>query len=189
MRIGHIDLSARITTAQEQLVVLVESLGAQDIEQHILVRNPFLAKRLSVCKGATVGPAVRSVTAAAFLMPAVDLVHAHDIKAAWVGVMLDTLRSIPFLMTHRESHARHCNPLQRLVYSRCETIVCASRGESHLTLPSGPAVTVITIDDAGSADDAIDAENGRLGAERMAAEYLRAYRGVLDRRGVPGVLF
>ncbi len=189
MRIGHIDLSARIAAAEEQLVVLVESLGAQGIEQHILVRNPFLAKRLSVCKGATVGPALRSATAAAFLMPAVDLVHAHDSRAACAGVLLDMLRSIPFLVTHREPRASRWDPLQRLVYSRCEMIVCASQSEADPAPLTGRGVIVTSIDDAGNADDAIDADNGRHSAERMAAEYLRMYRRVLERRGVPAMLF
>ena len=51
MRIGHIDLSPHISAAEEQLVILVEALTAHNLEQHILVRNPFLAKRLAVCGG------------------------------------------------------------------------------------------------------------------------------------------
>jgi len=46
MRIGHIDLSRHIAAAEEQLVVLIEALTMRGVEQHVLVRNPFLAKRL-----------------------------------------------------------------------------------------------------------------------------------------------
>ena len=54
-------LSPHISAAEEQLVILVEALTAHNLEQHILVRNPFLAKRLAVCGGVSVGPIVRSI--------------------------------------------------------------------------------------------------------------------------------
>lgn len=188
MRIGHIDLSARITAAEKQLVVLVEALTAHGVEQHVLVRNPFLAKRLSVCGGVTVGPTVRSPLAACFLMPAVDLVHAYESKGASTAMMLSVVRSVPYILTHRKLREPGRNPLQRLKYNRSETIVCASEDVSQMMLLADSGKIVDTIGDAQNIDDEIDAENGRISAERMAAEYLRVYRRTLDNRCVPGLL-
>ena len=51
-----------------------------------------------------------------------------------------------------------------------------------------PETPVDTISDARNVDDVIDAENGRISAERMAAEYLRIYRRMLDTRSMPAML-
>jgi len=47
---------------------------------------------------------------------------------------------------------------------------------------------VDTIGDAFNVDNKIDAANGRIGAARMAAEYLRIYRRTLNSHDVPTML-
>ena len=188
MRIGHIDLSAHISTAEEQLVVLVEALTAHAVEQHVLVRNPFLAKRLAVCPGVSVGPIVRSSISAYCLTPDVDLVHAHDRKAISTGALLALTRSIPFVLTHRQFSTPGNGPITRSKYGRAEGIVCPSEDITRAMSEYADNQPVDTIGDACDADNAIDASNGRMSAERMAAEYLRVYHRTLDSRGVPTIL-
>ena len=188
MRIGHIDLSPHITVAEEQLVVLVEALTVHGIEQHVLVRNPFLAKRLSVCAGVTVGPIVRSPLTAYFLMPAVDLVHTHESRAVNAGVLLKLARSIPYVLTHRQFSRPGNNPVKRSKYRGSEGIICPSEDIAEAMLDYVSDIPVDTIGDARNIDDEIDAQNGRISAERMAAEFLRVYRRTLDSRAVPGIL-
>ena len=188
MRIGHIDLSRHIAAAEEQLVVLVEALTTHGVEQHILVRNPFLAKRLSVCPGASVGPIIKSPVTACFLMPAVDLAHAHEPKAVNAGMLLNLARSVPFVLTHRQFTMPGNGPINRLKYRRCEGIVCPSEDITHAMLEYVSDVPVDTIGDACNDDDVIDANNGRISAARMAAEYLRVYRRILDSGSVPAML-
>jgi hypothetical protein len=187
MRIGHIDLSAHISSAEEQLVVLIEALSAHSIEQHALVRNPFLAKRLAVCGDVSVGPIVRSRVSAFCLMPAIDLLHVHDRKAVNSGVLLSLARSTPYLLTYRQFSLPGNNPLTRLMYRRAEAIICPSE-EITLAMTDYAGDTPLdTIGDACNAGNEIDAANGRISAERMAAEYLRVYRRILDRRSVPDI--
>ena len=188
MRIGHIDLSAHISGAEEQLVILVETLTAHGVEQHVLVRNPFLAKRLSVCSGVSVGPIVRSPVTAYLLMPAVDLVHLHDKKAINAGVLLNLTRSLPYVLTHRHFSMPGRNPFRRLQYQRADGVVCPSPEIAQAMLDYLAETPVDTISDARNVDDVIDAENGRISAERMAAEYLRIYRRTLDSRSMPAML-
>lgn len=188
MRIGHIDLSAHISGAEEQLVILVEALTAHGVEQHILVRNPFLAKRLSVCSGVSVGPIVRSPITAYLMMPPVDLVHLHDRKAINAGVLLNLTRSLPYLLTHRQFSMPGKNPLQRSQYYRADCVVCPSAEIARAMQAYVSETPVDTIGDARNVDDVIDAENGRISAERMAAEYLRVYHRTLDSRGMPAML-
>ena len=188
MRIGHIDLSAHISSAEEQLVILVEALTAHGIDQHVLVRNPFLAKRLSVCSGVSVGPIVRSPMTAYLMMPQVDLVHLHDRKAINAGVLLNLTRSLPYVLTHRQYSMPGKNPLQRSQYYRADRIVCPSAEIAQAMQAYVAETPVDTIGDAHNMDDVIDAENGRVSAERMAAEYLRIYRRTFESRSMPAML-
>lgn len=188
MRIGHIDLSPHISAAEEQLVVLVEALTAHNVEQHILVRNPFLAKRLAVCAGVSVGPIVRSSLTALLLMPAVDLIHAHDRKALNAGLLLALTRSMPYVLTHRRCSMPGKNPLTRSKYRRAEGIICPSAKITTAMADYADGTPVDTIGDACNVDNKIDATNGRLGAARMAAEYLQIYRRALNSRDVPRIL-
>ena len=188
MRIGHIDLSAHISAAEEQLVILVEALTAHKVEQHILVRNPFLARRLAVCAGVSVGPIVRSSLTALLLMPAVDLVHTHDRKALNTGLLLALTRSIPYVLTHRRCSTPGNNPLTRSKYGRAEGIICPSAEITTAMAGYADGTPVDTIGDACIVDNKIDATNGRIGAARMAAEYLQIYRRTLDSRSVPAML-
>lgn len=188
MRIGHIDLSARISGAEEQLVVLVEALTTHGVEQHVLVRNPFLAKRLSVCPCVSVGPIARSPITAYLLMPAVDLVHLHEKRAINAGLLLNLTRSVPYLLTHRQITMPNKNRIQRSQYRRSNGVVCPSAEIARAMHGCVAETPIDTISDARNVDDEIDAENGRISAEQMAAEYLRVYRRTLDSRGMPAML-
>jgi hypothetical protein len=164
MRIGHIDLSPHITAAEEQLVVLIEALTAHSIEQHVLVRNPFLAKRLSVCAGVTVGPIVRSPLTAYFLMPAVDLVHTHESRAVNAGLLLKLTRSIPYILAYRQFIRPGNNPVKRSKFRNSEGIICPSEDITNAMLEYVSDIPVDTVGDARNVDDEIDAENGRISA-------------------------
>ena len=77
-----------MTPSEEQLVILVEALASHDVEQHAVVRNLQLAKRLAACNNVSVGPLARSPATAYCLMPDVDVAHAHDSRAIQVGSQL-----------------------------------------------------------------------------------------------------
>jgi hypothetical protein len=188
MRIGHVDLSAHIAVAEEQLVVLVEALSTHGVKQHVLVRNPFLAKRLSVCAGVSVGPVVRSPVRACFLVPAVDLMHAHERKAVTTAMLLNMTRSVPYILTHRQFRMPGNSPVKRLPYRRSAEIVCPSEDIANAMLDYVSDKPVDTIRDARNIDDEIDAKNGRISAAKMAADYMRVYRRTLDSRSVPAIL-
>lgn len=188
MRIGHIDLSTHIAVAEEQLVVLVEALSTHGVEQHVLVRNPFLAKRLSVCAGVSVGPIVRLPVLACFLMPPIDLIHAHDEKAVSAALLLNVTRSVPYILTHRRFSMPDNGPVKRLRYRRCAGIVCPSEDIANAMLDYVSDRPVDTISDARNVDDEIDSKNGRISAAKMAAEFMRVYHRTLDSRSIPAML-
>lgn len=188
MRIGHIDLSAHIGVAEEQLVVLVEALSSHGVAQHVLVRNQFLGKRLSVCGGVTVGPIVRSAMTACFLMPVVDLIHAHDEKSVSAALLLNVTRSVPYILTHRQFSGPGNSPVKRIQYRRAAGIVCPSADITNAMPGYLSEKPLDTIGDARNVDDEIDAKNGRISAAKLAAEYMRVYRRTLDSRSIPAML-
>lgn len=188
MRIGHIDLSTHIAVAGEQLVVLVEALSSHGVTQHVLVRNPFLAKRLSVCAGVSVGPIARFPVSACLLLPPVDLIHAHDKRALSAALLLKMTRSVPYILTHRQFGAAGVSPLRRLQFRRSAGIVCPSEDIANGMPDYTSGQPVDTIADACNSDNEIDAENGRICAAKMAAEYMRIYRRTLDSRSIPTML-
>ena len=144
--------------------------------------------RQAVCEGVSVGPIARSSIPAFFLMPAVDLVHTHDRKALNSGILLSLTRSIPYVLTHRQLNTPGNNPMARSKYGRAEGIVCPSAEITTAMADYADGTPVDTIGDARNVDNEVDATNSRICAARMAAEYLRIYRRILDSRSVPAIL-
>ena len=115
MQIGHINLAKSFNGTGEHFVSLVESLQDEGVEQHVLVRNTTLARRLGAVEKVVVGPVVSSPISAYCLMPRLDLVHIHDSNAGQAGLLLALTRSIPFVLTHRGSVPSNHNPLTQAV--------------------------------------------------------------------------
>ncbi len=122
MRVGHVNLAKSFNGCGEHFVSLIEALRDEGIEQHVLVRNTALAKRLDIVEGVTVGPTVRSAIMAYCLMPAVDVVHVHDPADGQAGLLLTLTRSIPFVLTRRGKSAGK-SPLARAVFRRASGLV------------------------------------------------------------------
>ncbi len=117
MYIGHINLAKSFNGAGEYFVKLIEALQEIGVQQHVLVRNVELAKRLDLVENVAVGPVVRSAITASCLMPVVDIVHIHDALDGQAGLLLTLTRSIPFVLTH-DGGASANGPLAKSVYRR-----------------------------------------------------------------------
>jgi hypothetical protein len=108
-------------TAANAFVGLVEGLDRLAVDQHVLVSDLAIARRLDSRPYVTVGPIVRSPVMAYCLMPAVDLVHAHDEKAGQTGLLLTLTRSIPFVLSSSAGRTNH--PLQRSIAGRAQRFI------------------------------------------------------------------
>lgn len=122
MLIGHVNLAKSPDSAGEHFVKLIEALQREGIQQHILVRNVKLAKRLDRNEHVAIGPAVRSPASALALMPSVDVVHAHDATGGQAGLLLLLTRSIPYVLTIADQE-RVRNPIMRAVNRRASGII------------------------------------------------------------------
>ncbi len=156
MQIGHINLAKSFNGTGEHFVSLVESLRREGVDQHVVVRNVTLAKRLHAVEDVVVGPVVRSPITAYCMMPHLDLVHIHDSSAGQAGLLLTLTRSIPFVLTHRGPVPTGLNPLMQAVYRRATRIICLDESELALLHHFDPLLRVHVIPDierSGSAKE------------------------------------
>jgi len=123
VHVGHINLSQSFNGAGEHFVNLIESLQQHAIQQHVLVRNVALAKRLDLIDGVIVGPTVRTPITAYCLMPYVDVVHIHNESCNSAGLLLTLTRSVPFVLTRREDLETSTNPIDQAVRKRASGFV------------------------------------------------------------------
>ena len=129
MNIGHINLSSAFDGAAARFVLLVEALHDAGMEQHVLVRDAALARRIRLIEGVTVGPIVHSPVMAYCLLPRVDVAHAHDLAAGHAGLLLALTRSIPYVLTHRGRVATSISPLLQSIYRRASCVLCQDDAE------------------------------------------------------------
>lgn len=124
MLIGHINLAKSFNGTGEHFVSLIEALQDIGVNQHVLVRNVTLAKRLDAVDGVVVGPVVRSAVTANCLMPQVDIVHIHDAAAAQAGLLMTLTRSIPYVLSYPGTVPNGRNPLAQAIYRRALCVIC-----------------------------------------------------------------
>ena len=99
-------------------MALVVALDRHDIEQHVLISDVALARRLAACQHVTVGPIVNTPVMAYCLMPAVEIVHIHESRSGQAGLLLTLTSSIPFVITTARPGKNAVNPLTKSVLHR-----------------------------------------------------------------------
>jgi len=156
MRVGHICLEKSVDGTGAHFVSLIEALMREGLQQHVLVRNQTLAKRYDAIEGIDVGPIVRSAVTACCLMPHLDLVHAHDRAAGQAGLLLTLTRSIPYVLTHRESLAINKDPITQAVYKRAAGIICLDDADIALLRHYDQSLRLHVVPDPGHFDSARD---------------------------------
>ena len=142
MNIGHINLGTDFDSTAARFVLLVEALRDAGAEQHILVRDAALARRLKLVEGVTVGPVVHSPVMAYCLLPRVDVAHAHDLGAGHAGLLLALTRSIPYVLTHRGRVAKSVSPLLQSIYRRAFRVLCQDDAELAMLLHWLPGLAI-----------------------------------------------
>jgi len=184
MRLGHINLARSFNGTGEHVIALIEALDRQGVSQHVIVRNESLAKRLRIYDNVTVGPATGAAVVAYCLMPAVDVVHAHDSRGAQTGLLLALTRSIPFVLTRRIDRHPHSNPVNRSIYERASGILCTTDAAARSLAETDPGAPIDIINDITRAG--VDDFEGL--ANRVAAMHMRVYRRAIETSSVPAFL-
>lgn len=154
MLIGHINLAPTLRDAGQYFIRLVEALAQLNVEQHILVRDDNLARRLAAIDGVVVGPVVHSSVMAYCLLPRVDVAHAHDLAAGHAALLSTLTRSIPYILTHRGSIPTGNGPVMQSVYRRAARVLCQDDAEVAMLrhwLPGLGVEVVANVERNGSA--------------------------------------
>ena len=183
MVIGHIILDKCTNEIGEHFVKLVEGLDRQGLRQHVLVANASLARRVSAYENVLVGPVIRAPVMAVCLMPDVAVAHVHDSKSNQAGLLLHLTRSIPFVLTRRDTAQPGRNPLARSMIARAAGVICPTEAAASAILGAGFTVPVDVLPDMTSeptGDHSVE--------NRIAAEHHRIYRRALDTRRIPALL-
>ena len=131
MKIGHIYLKKPPTSCAKQFLSIVEGLDRLAVDQHVLVTDMDLARRLRALPYVTVGPAVRSPVMAYCLMPTVDVVHVHDDQGSQAGLLLTLTRSVPFVLADNIAAPDSRSPLKKSVLQRAQAIVDPSERDAE----------------------------------------------------------
>lgn len=168
----------------DHFVELVEGLSKLGVKQHVIVRDPAIARRLEQCDGVTLGQTVNAAVTAYCLMPQLPLVHVHDEASAHAGLLLTLTRSIPYVATRRCESPPDDNPIIRSVYRRAVSLICPTKRAAAAVTGQGLGVPVDVIPMISSSD----ANNKQRSSEKVAADHLRVYRRALDIRQIPALL-
>lgn len=145
MRVGHINLARPGDGRIAEFISLVEALHCEGIEQHIVVRDRSIFKRLVPLQGVSIGPVAHSAVTASCLVPKVDIAHIHDPAAGQAGLLLTLTRSIPYVLTHSGSLPNGRTPLARAVYRRAACIVCPEHADLDVLRHFEPGLHVAVI--------------------------------------------
>ncbi len=183
MIIGHIILDKCTNGIGEHFVKLVEGLDRQGVKQHVLIGNASLARRVSIYENVLVGPLVRTPVMAVCLMPDVEVVHVHDNKSNHAGLLLRLTRTIPFVLTRRDTAPPGKNPLARSMIARAAGVICPTEAAASAILGAGFTVPVDVLPDI-TCEPPVDHST----ENRIAAEHHRIYRRAVDTRRIPALL-
>ncbi len=167
----------------EHFVRLIEALRRQGFEQHVLVADESLARRILVYDDVGVGPTTRSAVMAYCLMPDVDVAHVHGPRGARAGLLLTLTRSIPYVLTRRATTEVGRNPITRSTISRAGNVICPSDEAACAVIGGDFTTPVDVVADIAHASLEADATDNHV-----AAEHVRIYRRVTDSRRVPALL-
>ena len=182
MYIGHINFDKSMNGIGEHFVKLVESLDRHGVRQHVLVANASLARRVSIYENVMVGPVVKTPVIANCLLPDVTVAHMHDAKSSHAGLILRLTRSIPYIITRRETVPPPRNPLAKSIIERSSGIVCPSEAAARALLDAGFTLPIDVVPDISH-----DAP-GKKTDDWVAAEHHRIYRRAIDTRRIPALL-
>lgn len=167
----------------EHFVRLVEALERQSIEQHVLVANHALAKRVCLYDNVSVGPVVKTPVMAYCLMPDVDVVHAHGQSGGQAGLLMTLTRSTPYVLTRRSHRAVSKNPVSRSIINRASCVICPNE-EAAAAVPGNEfSIPVEIIGDISH--DSVEAGEAD---EKIASQHLCIYRRAMDTWRVSTVL-
>lgn len=128
-RILHINLSSAFGGGERQTANLIQFLSQQpQLEQTLITRPGNPLAELGRQQGCRVSVAKNQLQRHfASVSRGVDLVHCHDGRAVYWGLLHHWLTGTPYVISRRVEHPIKDKRLSRLAYQKAEKIICLSR--------------------------------------------------------------
>ena len=125
MHICHVNLAGGFSGGERQTVNLIRELAGQSIGQTLIARP---GSRLFCELKGTPNLRVRECSHFVFGHSGGDwdLVHCHDGKAVYWGLIESVVRGTPYIITRRVDNPIGSGRLTTSAYSRAQTVVCLS---------------------------------------------------------------
>lgn len=153
MHICHVNLARGFSGGERQTLNLVTHLAGQGIEQTLVVRpgNPLIE--------AVAEQPITVSTCPHFLLGhgrsgRWDLVHCHDGKGVYWGLIEHLLRQTPYVNTRRVDNPVSQRFLARQAYTRASRVACLSSAIEQVVLESAPTAKTVIIPSSFSGFDA-----------------------------------
>ena len=145
MKICHINLARGYRGGERQTELLIKHLTHLGVEQRALLRpNHKLVNNLRENTNID----VRTLGLLSWLgrgLKGVDLLHAHEAKAAHMAFINKVLSGVPYIITRRVPNMPGNDPLTRRVYRSADGIVALSNAIRDVLLDYEPSLDVKVI--------------------------------------------
>ena len=125
MHICHVNLASGFAGGERQTVNLIRYFAAQGCKQTLVAKpgNPMIDE----VSGLPVQVRAASHFVAGHSRGNWDLIHCHDGKAVYWGLLENLIRKTPYIVTRRVENPLKNRKVTRAAYGRAESVVCLSR--------------------------------------------------------------
>lgn len=126
-RVCHVNLARGLRGGERQTELLIRELAARGWQQRLVARKKsLLAQRLSDVAQLEVVEVPSNPLAAGLATRGCQLIHAHEARAVYAGLLGRCWYRIPYLLTRRVTNPFASSRLRDLAYRRAACIVALS---------------------------------------------------------------
>ncbi|GGE74687.1 glycosyl transferase [Streptosporangium jomthongense] len=155
MHICHVNLASGFAGGERQTVNLIRYLADHGCEQTLVAKpgNPMIEE----VRGLPVNVRTASHFTVGHSRGNWDLIHCHDGKAVYWGLLESLLRKTPYIVTRRVENPLKDKKVTHAAYGRAESVVCLSRAVRNVVQGLLPEIdcTVIPSSFSGFPADAL----------------------------------
>lgn len=178
--ISHINISKGFRGGERQTELLIRHLAATGLEQELVLRrNQPLAARLSGTPGLTVRETGGNAIAAMRATRKVNIIHAHESRAAHAAYLRHRISGTPYVITRRVSNVPRGDLFTRRVYRQAAKVVCVASSVGKVLEDFEPAVRTSVIHSAISELPVDQQCVGEL-RDQYRGQFLVGHVGALD---------
>jgi len=149
LKIAHLNFAKGFRGGERQTLTLIEELAKRGYSQWVYTRvDAPLAQRVSAIKGVHICEVSKPYILNVASLKEMDIVHAHETKAAQVAYFASLIFSTPYIITRRVDNAISKNILNTQMYTKAKQTVVLSHAIKEETLKVSKKINVKIIPSA-----------------------------------------